>query len=172
MSESAVRPTSGTLSFTLNGSVVTFELNPVMTVAALLRDRLGLTGTKVGCGVGECGSCTVLVDDAPVLSCLMLTGELEGRHVTTIESIGDNQVERMRASFLSESALQCGFCTPGMILTASRIPPDATDASIRAALVGNICRCTGYASIVRAVRQARSEGANGSESPPTEGSQA
>lgn len=156
MNEDGMNPPPVSLSFTLNGQAVRISAPTGITMSALIRDHLGLRGTKEGCHVGECGACTVLVDDAPVLSCLMLAAELDGRHVTTIESEADKRVEQMRTAFLAESALQCGFCTPGMILTASRIVPDASPDAIRAALVGNICRCTGYASIVRAVQRAQS----------------
>ena len=155
MSEGGMNPPPVSLTFTLNGQAMAINAPAGITASALIRDHLGLTGTKEGCHVGECGACTVLVDDAPVLSCLMLAAELDGRLVTTIESDADERVEHMRSAFLAESALQCGFCTPGMILTASRIAPDASPDSIRAALVGNICRCTGYASIVRAVQRAQ-----------------
>jgi carbon-monoxide dehydrogenase small subunit len=124
------------------------------TLVDLLRDAFGLTGAKVGCGVGECGACTVLLDDAPVLACLVLAAEVDGRRVTTIEARGDTRLERLREAFLAEGALQCGFCTPGMILAARPLPADAGAATIRAALLGNLCRCTGYAAIVRAVQRA------------------
>lgn len=146
-------------SFRLNGQDVRFDGPAATRVLDALRDRFGLTGTKDGCSAGECGACAILVDGAPVLSCLLLVGEIEGRDVSTIETREDRRVESMRQAFLEEGALQCGFCTPGMIVAASRIPAGATEEEIRTRLVGNLCRCTGYASIVRAVQRAhRGEG--------------
>jgi len=151
------------ITFVLNGNRVSFEVETASTATDLLRIGHGLTGTKEGCGVGECGSCTILVDDVPTLSCLLLAVELSGRHVTTIEATHDARITNMRNAFLEESALQCGFCTPGMIVAASRIDPGSTDDDIRAALVGNVCRCTGYSSIVRAVRRALGPGVTADE---------
>jgi carbon-monoxide dehydrogenase small subunit len=142
------------IALTLNGEPVSCDVPPANRVVDLLRTHFRLTGTKEGCGVGECGSCTVLVDGVPTPSCLLLAGELAGRAVTTIEASHDTRVEAMRRAFLDEPAFQCGACTPGFILVASRIPEGATDEAIRSALVGNLCRCTGYASIVRAVQRA------------------
>jgi aerobic-type carbon monoxide dehydrogenase small subunit (CoxS/CutS family) len=149
-----LKTTTETIAFTLNGQAVTVQADPTTTAVDLIRYACGLTGTKDGCGVGECGACTVLVEGTPALSCLMLAAELVGQNVTTIESTDDDRIGRMREAFLAEAALQCGFCTPGMVLAASRIAEGATADEIRAALVGNLCRCTGYASIVRAVQQA------------------
>jgi aerobic-type carbon monoxide dehydrogenase small subunit (CoxS/CutS family) len=143
-----------TVAFQLNGARATATCEAATTALDLLRAEFALTGTREGCGVGECGACTILIDGAPVLGCLLLAAELDGRRVTTIESNTDERVERMREAFIVESAFQCGFCTPGMILAASRIPAGATDARIRQALAGHACRCTGYASIVRAVQRA------------------
>jgi carbon-monoxide dehydrogenase small subunit len=142
------------LSLTLNGVTVRVAVEPHLTALELIRERLGLTGTQDGCSVGECGACTVLVDGVPTVSCLLLAVELEGRRVTTIETLGDPDVDRVREAFLREGAFQCGFCTPGMILAASRIEEGASEADVRAALVGQLCRCTGYASILRGVRAA------------------
>ena len=150
------------VSVTVNGRVHAARIPASTTLLALLRSRLGLTGTKEGCGVGECGACTVLVDGAAILACLILAAEVDGRAVTTIEHDGDARLRRLRRAFADEAALQCGFCTPGMILAASRLPARATTATIRAGLAGNICRCTGYTTIVRAVRRAgRGRGAKG-----------
>lgn len=142
------------LAVTVNGRRVRLEVPAETTLAELLRVELGLTGTKVGCGVGECGACTVLLDGAPVASCLVLAAEIDGRRVSTIEDDRNPRVRRLREAFVAAAALQCGFCTPGMILAASALPPDADEATIRAGLAGNVCRCTGYTKIVAAVRRA------------------
>lgn len=160
-----LKPPTETIAFTLNGRPVTVEADPTTTAVDLIRYACGLTGTKDGCGVGECGACTVLVEGAPTLSCLMLAAELIGQHVTTIESMDDDRIGRMRDAFLAESALQCGFCTPGVILAASRIAAGASADEIRSALVGNVCRCTGYASIVRAVQRAHAGDLDRTEDP-------
>ena len=142
------------ITFQLNGARVSVGVAPNTTALDLLRNALAKTGTKEGCSVGECGACTILVDGTPTLSCVLLAVELMGRRVITIEGTRDARVERMRTAFLEESAFQCGFCTPGMILAASRIPPAASGARIREALAGHVCRCTGDTAIVRAVRRA------------------
>lgn len=148
------RKRSARIAIRVNGQPLGLDLPASTTLADLLRSELRLTGTKEGCGVGECGACTVLVDDEPMLSCLMLAAEAGGRRITTIECDDDPRLERLREAFLEESAFQCGFCTPGMVLAASRLPAGASAAAIRAALVGNLCRCTGYTKIVRAVQRA------------------
>lgn len=146
--------TSFAITVDVNGRAHAVRVDARDTLADLLRDRLGLTGTKIGCGVGECGACTVLLDGAPVVSCLVLAVETDGRRVTTIEDARDPRLEALRQAFVAEAALQCGFCTPGMILAARALPADADDAAVRAGLAGNLCRCTGYTAIVRAVRAA------------------
>ncbi len=142
------------VAVTVNGRRVRVEVPAATTLVELLRSHLGLTGTKVGCGVGECGACTVLLDGEPVASCLVLAAEVDGRRVSTIEDRRSARVRRLQEAFVAAAGLQCGFCTPGMILAASALPPDADEAAIRAGLVGNICRCTGYTKIVAAVRRA------------------
>ena len=141
----------------INGRPCALEVPAATTLAELLRAGLGLSGTKIGCGVGECGACTVLVDGDPVLACLMLAAEADGRAVTTIEA-DDEPILRLQRAFVQQAGLQCGFCTPGMILAASRLPPGSDAKAIRAALAGNICRCTGYTKIVSAVERAQRTG--------------
>jgi aerobic carbon-monoxide dehydrogenase small subunit len=147
------------ITFHLNGKRVHVVAQASTTALELV--RASAPGTKEGCGVGECGACTILVDGAPTLSCLLLAVELNGRRVTTIEATNDRRMERMRVAFLKDSGFQCGFCTPGMIVAASRIPAAASDEQIRDALAGHVCRCTGYSSIVRAVRRGIEAGRNG-----------
>ena len=147
------------VSVTVNGKPCQRTVPASTTLVDFLRFHLELTGTKVGCDVGECGACTVLVDGEPLLSCLILAVEMDGREVMTIENAADERVLRLQHAFVEEAGLQCGFCTPGMILAASRLPAEADTSSIRAALVGNICRCTGYTKIVKAVQAAGRKGA-------------
>jgi carbon-monoxide dehydrogenase small subunit len=128
------------------------------TLLEILRERLGLTGTKHGCEVGECGACTVLVDGAPRLSCLVLPEQLADAEVTTVEGLADGAVlHPLQTSFMRLGASQCGYCTSGMLLSAKALldeHPDPSNAEIREALAGNVCRCTGYAAIVDAVADA------------------
>jgi aerobic-type carbon monoxide dehydrogenase small subunit (CoxS/CutS family) len=145
----------------VNETLHELDLPASSTLADLLRDRLGLTGTKVGCNVGECGACTVLLDSAPVLACLVLAPEVDGCEVTTVEAAGDARISRLQRAFVEEAGLQCGFCTPGMVMAASRLRADSDAGKIRAALAGNICRCTGYQKIVNAVARAIGEEARG-----------
>jgi len=149
------------IGFQLNGSEVQVTASGGDLLIDLLRRDLGLTGTKEGCGQGECGACTVLVDDRPVCSCLYPAFEVEGRRVVTIEGLGrGNALSPLQVSFVEHGGIQCGFCTPGMILSAQALldrTPDPSDQEIRAALVGNLCRCTGYAQIVESVRTAAAE---------------
>ena len=124
----------------------------------VLRDKLALTGTKYGCGMGECGACTVLLDGEPVFACLVLTVETDGRDVTTIEGLaGGDELHPLQRAFAERGAVQCGFCTPGMLVSAAALledEPHPDEERIRAALSGNLCRCTGYTKIVEAVRAA------------------
>ena len=137
----------------INGRRTTWTISSRTTLLQALREQAGLTGAKEGCGIGECGACIVLLDGKPTVSCLLLAVEVDGANLTTIESETDRRIVRMRKAFLAEEAFQCGACTPGMIVAASRIRDGAPPDEIREGLAGNICRCTGYASIVRAVQR-------------------
>ena len=148
-----------TLTFTLNGKAVSLEILPNTLLVDLLRDRLGLTGTKVGCREGECGACTVLLDGTPVNSCILPAAKIQGRSLTTIEGLADEkgQLTEIQQAFIQEGAAQCGFCTPGMIMNAKALldrnaEPD--EQEIRRSLSGVLCRCTGYQKIVQAVATA------------------
>jgi len=146
------------IEFRLNGVVRRTAVPAQMSALELLRDVLGLTGTKYGCGEGECGACTILVDGASVNACLMFAADCDGRDVTTIEGLAaDPRAERLRQSFAAHGAVQCGFCTPGMMIQATRIlarHPHPDRATIQRGLEGNLCRCTGYAKIIDAVAAA------------------
>ena len=143
------------LDVTVNGDPYRREIRPDATLLDVLRDDLGLTGTKWGCQTGDCGACTVLVDGEPVVACLQLAQQVSGRAVTTIEGLGSNgDLGDVQAAFVRNGAAQCGFCTPGMIVAAEallRHNPSPTEAEVRDALAGNLCRCTGYNKIVDAV---------------------
>jgi carbon-monoxide dehydrogenase small subunit len=141
------------MRFQLNGKRADVQAPPMKRLLDVLREECGLTGTKEGCGEGECGACTVLVDGEPVASCLVPFAQARARHITTIEGLGgDHPLQRC---FLEHGAAQCGICTPGMILAAVPIPRGASLPQIREALAGNLCRCTGYAAIYRAVEAAK-----------------
>jgi carbon-monoxide dehydrogenase small subunit len=150
------------VSFILNGRRVEVLTRPNARLLDVLRDDLGLTGTKEGCGIGECGACTVLLDGEAVNSCLVLAGQVEGREVVTIEGLEQPGPEGLRLhpvqqSFIDKHAVQCGFCTPGMILSAVALlakNPHPSREQIREAISGNLCRCTGYVSIVDAIEEA------------------
>jgi carbon-monoxide dehydrogenase small subunit len=144
-----------TVQVRVNGELREWVVAPNDLLLNELREREGLTGTKYGCGIGECGACTVHVDGQPVLSCLTLAQAVDGCDVVTIEGLTrDGQLDPLQEAFLDHAALQCGFCTPGMIMMARALVdenPDPTEADVRDYLRGCLCRCTGYASIVRAV---------------------
>ena len=137
------------MRFTLNGSPVDVSGHPMSRLLDVLREECGLTGTKEGCGEGECGACTVLVDDAPICSCLVPVAQVEGAEVLTIEGLGGDHP--LQHHFMNEVGAQCGICTPGMVLTALTLGPAPTLDEVRTTLAGNLCRCTGYAAIYRAV---------------------
>ena len=143
------------LSFKVNGAARETAVDSNATLLDVLREDLSLTGAKEGCGEGACGSCTVLLDGKPVRSCLTLALEARDREVTTIEGLAKGgKLTPVQEAFVNHGAVQCGFCTPGMILTATAFlaeNPDPTESQVRYALSGNICRCTGYAKIVEAV---------------------
>ena len=132
------------------------------TLLQVLREGLGLTGTKQGCSLGDCGSCTVLLDGEPVNSCLLLAVEAEGHEITTIEGLSENGTfHPLQEAFVNKGAIQCGFCTPGMILSAKALldqNPSPTDREIRLAISGNLCRCTGYQKIVEAIESVARRG--------------
>ena len=144
-----------TVSFILNGEKQVVEVEPSRTLLDVIRKDLGLTGTKKGCGDGDCGGCTVLIDGLPYNSCLVLIPKVEGKEITTIEGLAENgQLHPIQDSFIKKGAIQCGFCTPGMIMSAKYIldaNPKPTEAEIRQGISGNLCRCTGYQKIVEAI---------------------
>lgn len=146
------------LHFVLNRVAREMEVPGDRRVVDLLREDLGLTGTKEGCGSGECGACTILVDGESRLACLMLAAQIEGRSLTTIEGVaGESALHPIQAAFVAHGAVQCGFCTPGMVLAALdllRRNPTPSRAEIRAHLAGNLCRCTGYQKVVDAIESA------------------
>jgi carbon-monoxide dehydrogenase small subunit len=147
------------LAFQLNGRAVKASISPDTLLADLLRDVLGLKGTKIGCREGECGACTVLLDGRPVNSCILPALKVQGRAVVTIEGLAraDGSLDPLQEAFIETGAVQCGFCTPGMILNAKALlteNPKPDEAEIRRALSGVLCRCTGYQKIVQAVQAA------------------
>lgn len=156
-----------TVELAVNGVTHRLEVSANATLLELLRERLGLTGTKEGCGHGDCGACTVLVDGQPMKSCLLLAVRMNGRHVTTIEGLAQGQkLHPIQDAFLREGAFQCGFCTPGMIMAASALlqdNPSPTQAEIEEALVGHLCRCTGYKKIVQAIGSCADSGGRGGD---------
>jgi carbon-monoxide dehydrogenase small subunit len=137
------------------------EVAPYETLRDALRDRLGFTDVKSGCGEGECGACTVLIDGKPVTSCLMLAAQAEGKKVTTARGMAMNgNLHPLQEKFIEHGAVQCGYCTPGMLLTAKALldkNPHPTEEEIRVAISGNMCRCTGYQQIIEAIMDAASE---------------
>ena len=145
----------------INGETVEFLCSPQQTLLEALREIVGRQGTKEGCGTGDCGACSVLIDDRLVCSCLVFAAEAQGAEVTTIEGIaGDGALHPLQQKFLEHAALQCGICTPGFIVAAKSLldrDPDPDEETIRYWLAGNLCRCTGYDKIVRAVQDAAQE---------------
>jgi aerobic-type carbon monoxide dehydrogenase small subunit (CoxS/CutS family) len=140
--------------FTLNGAPTDVGAHPLKRLLDVVREECGLTGTKEGCGEGECGACTVLIDGAPVCSCLVPFAQAENATVVTIEGLGDDHA--LQRCFMDEVGAQCGICTPGMIMAACVLAPGASLDDIKVGLAGNLCRCTGYSAIYRAVQSAQS----------------
>jgi len=143
------------ITLKVNGNDYKMTVDTRMTLIEAIRDEIGLTGTKEGCSVGECGTCTVLMDGKPIYSCIMLAVEAEGKEILTIEGLADSDdLHPIQKSFIDHGAVQCGFCTPGMILTAKALldeNPNPTEEDVRKAISGNLCRCTGYSKIVEAI---------------------
>lgn len=142
----------------VNGARKMVDVMPNELLINVLREKLGLTGTKYGCGIGECGACTVMVDGEPVLSCLTLAVEVAGREIKTIEGIAmDGRLDPIQEAFIEEGAIQCGYCTPGFIITAKALLNENTSPSreeIIEYIKGNLCRCTGYINIIKAIQKA------------------
>ena len=142
-------------NFIVNGNAYELAIEPHILLVEVLRDELGLTGTKHSCGVGQCGACTVLIDGIPTLSCLTPAITVKGKNITTIEGLAEGTIlHPIQKAFIDYGAIQCGYCTPGMILSAKALldrTPNPTGEQVRQALSGNLCRCTGYVKIVDAV---------------------
>jgi aerobic carbon-monoxide dehydrogenase small subunit len=143
------------ISFRVNDNPVSLDVQPHWTLLRIIREELGLTGTKEGCGEGECGSCTVLMDGKAVNACLVLAVDADGRAVTTIEGLAKGEkLHPLQTAFVERGAIQCGFCSPGMILSAKALldrQPAPNEEQIRFEMAGNLCRCTGYAKIIEAI---------------------
>ena len=147
------------VSLTVNGEAHTVRVEPRKTLADTIREDCGLTGTHLGCEHGVCGACTILLDGAPVRSCLMFAGQAEGCEIRTVEGLADGDaLHPLQRAFIDRHALQCGFCTPGFLMLALGVlerEPDIDEAGLREALASNLCRCTGYLNILDAVKDAR-----------------
>lgn len=146
------------IALTVNGDDITADVEPDLSLLRFLRDRLGLKGSREGCGHGDCGSCTVLIDGRPALACIMFAFQAAGRSITTIEGISDgDRLDVVQQCFVEKGAIQCGFCTPAMILVAKALldeNPHPSRRQIRQAISGVLCRCTGYKKIVDAIEEA------------------
>ncbi len=147
-----------TITLTVNGEKKTITTDPQRPLLDVLREELHLTGTKYGCGEGQCGACTVLMDGKGVLSCITPAGRADGKAITTIEGLaGGDELNPVQEAFLEAGAMQCGYCTPGMIMSAKALldeHPHPSDAEIKRGISGNLCRCTGYVQIVDAIKEA------------------
>src|SRR6202047_3706950 len=158
------------IAFRVNGRVVSVSSSPLQRLSRVLREELGLTGTKVGCDAGDCGACTVLLDGDPVCACLVAAGQIEGREVTTVEGLSARAPihDQLQKSFLRHGAAQCGACTPGMLVSATALlerDAEPSESAVLDAIGGVLCRCTGYRKIIAAVLDARSD-KNAEPSPP------
>jgi carbon-monoxide dehydrogenase small subunit len=149
------------ITLTINGRIEDLQVSSNLTLLHLIRENLGLTGTKNGCEAGECGACTVLLNGQPVNSCMVLAAECDHATIWTVEGLTENgELGKLQDSFTSLNAIQCGFCTPGMLISAYALlqrNPSPSKSEIREALVGNLCRCTGYERIIEAVQETLSE---------------
>ena len=149
---------SKNITLKVNGDAYNLTVDTRMTLLEAIREKIGLTGTKDGCGVGECGTCTVLMDGKPIYSCLMLAVEADGKEILTIEGLATPEgLHPIQKAFIEHGAVQCGFCTPGMILSAKALldeNPNPTKEEIKEAISGNLCRCTGYQKIIEAIEEA------------------
>jgi carbon-monoxide dehydrogenase small subunit len=146
------------INLTVNNQPCRLSVPPHRTLLEILREDLGLTGTKEGCGLGECGACTVLMDGRAINSCLVLAAEADGREITTIEGLADgDRLHPIQQAFVDHGGLQCGFCTPGMIMSAKALldkNPHPTEEEIKQGITGNLCRCTGYTKIIESIKAA------------------
>jgi len=149
------------ITTTINNRRYDLEIKPTLTLLSFLRDVLGLTGTKCGCEIGECGACTVLINGKAVNSCLVLAPQIDGQEITTVEGLAKgSQLHPLQESFLDHDAVHCGFCTPGMLMSAKELldeNPNPTEEEARMAISGNLCRCSGYQQIVDAIVKVKSE---------------
>tara|TARA_B100000902_G_C27147585_1_gene831958 strand:- start:427 stop:900 length:474 start_codon:yes stop_codon:yes gene_type:complete len=149
------------VSVSVNNDQIEYLCNPEDTILDVLRDNLRLTGTKEGCGTGDCGACSIILDDKLVCSCLVLAGEVDGSEISTIEGMAsEGTLHPLQEKFLEHAALQCGICTPGILIAAKALlekNPNPTESEVRYWLAGNLCRCTGYDKIIRAVMDAAAE---------------
>jgi len=152
------------IQFMLNGKPCRIDVEPRKRLVDVLRDDLNLTGTKEGCGEGECGSCTVILDGAAVNSCLVLACQVRGKEIITVEGLAQNgELDPLQKSFLEHGAVQCGYCTPGMLMSAKALlmkNPHPTEKEIKEAIAGNLCRCTGYNKIIAAIKNVAEDGGN------------
>ena len=150
------------IKFKVNGKPVKLKVPANITLVEILREKLNLTGTKYGCGKGECGACTVIMNGRAVNSCLILASQVNGKQITTIEGLArGNKLHPIQKAFVEHGAIQCGYCTPGMVLSAKALLdtiPAPTTTEIKRAIAGNLCRCTGYTKIVKAIKIAAKSG--------------
>jgi len=149
------------ISLRINKKELTLKVDDHRTLLEVLREDLSLTGAKEGCGTGDCGACTILIDDQPILSCLTLAVDCEGKEITTIEGLAkDGQLHPIQRAFVEKGAIQCGFCTPGMVMASYallRRNPTPSEQEVKEAIAGNLCRCTGYVKIIDAIMRVVSQ---------------